>query len=213
MPTCKHRRPEKSGDAVIMAILEHLTIVWGKNKSKKKNMKYKVGDRVKVRSRAWWDKQPKDSDGDIIRGYTFLRKMADKCGSVLIIEYVDNDYYRVKENNYTWEDWMFEPSYTFAELDLPDWWDGRPVLGYVSDESEERAVERNILYWVWPNFFNTGFIFRAVKKDCADSELAEVWRYFAPAEQESRKVCITVKENGESKEIELTEAQIKQLGL
>ena len=186
-------------------------------------MKYKVGDRVKVRSRAWWDKQPKDSAGNINLKHeyfpyiAFNDTMIKYCGKMVHITKIDpvKKTYSIDEDSgfWSWSDEMFEPAYTYAELDLPDWWDGRPVLGYVSDESEERAVERNILYWVWPNFFNTGFIFRAVKKDCADSELAEVWRYFAPAEQESRKVCITVKENGESKEIELTEAQIKQLGL
>ena len=173
-------------------------------------MKYKVGDRVKVRSRAWWDKQPKDSGGDIIRGYTFLRKMADQCGAILTIEYVDNDYYRTTGNNYTWEDWMLEPAYTYADIDLPDWWDGRPVLGYVSDESEEAARAKTKMWWVWPNFYNDKSPFMGKERD---SSTKATWKYFVPAEQESRKVCITVKENGESKEIELTEAQIKQLGL
>ena len=179
-------------------------------------MKYKVGDKVRVWSRAWWDKQPKDSDGDVMGKtmYFFTKYMARYCGQSITIDCIDVDHYHVKEDGNSWEDWMLEPAYTYAELDLPDWWDGRPILGYVSDESEEAAIENKFLFWVWPNFANPGYPYRAVSKNGGFILSSQsTWKYFVPAEQDSRKVCITVKENGESKEIELTEAQIKQLGL
>ena len=70
-------------------------------------MKYKVGDKVRVRSRAWWDKQPKDVCGHIGRGYVFTKEMSSLCGRIVTIELVDDDFYWVEETSDIWEDWMF----------------------------------------------------------------------------------------------------------
>lgn len=181
-------------------------------------MKYKVGDKVKVRSREWWDKHEKNGDVLVKRNYSnmlfFTKGMTDYCRETVTIASVchERDSYKIEEDNMIWEwcDGMFEPAYTYADLDLPDWWYGRPILGYVSDESEDAARAKTKMWWVWPNFYNDKSPFIGKEQN---SSTKATWKYFVPAEQESRKVCITVKENGESKEIELTEAQIKQLGL
>ena len=184
-------------------------------------MKYKVGDKVKVRSKTWWDKQPMDSASNVNLKHEYFTYIAFNdtmikyCGKMVHITKIDpvKKTYSIDEDSgfWSWSDEMFEPAYTYAELDLPDWWDGRPVLGYVSDISEEEAVEKKRLWYVWPDFFNKeGYSFRGVSED---KTREGYWRYFVPYEKQDKSVKLTVTDNGESREVELTEEQIKQLGL
>ena len=80
-------------------------------------MKYKVGDKVRVRQ---WDDMAKEYDligrveRDIdIPGCTFVNSMKKFCGSVVTISNIvsDNSRYLIKEDNqeWYWTDDMFEP--------------------------------------------------------------------------------------------------------
>ena len=76
---------------------------------------YKVGDKVRIKSKEWFDSQPKDKDGDIItpEGYLlyFFRSMQVYCGKVYTIESISTNDHLInfKEDNRIWESWMFDP--------------------------------------------------------------------------------------------------------
>ena len=77
-------------------------------------MKYKVGDRVRIKSLDWY-KREKNPSGDIKTGDTFFRDfMLRFCGSVVTIESValvaNLMCYRIKEDggHYCWVDEMIE---------------------------------------------------------------------------------------------------------
>ena len=57
----------------------------------------KVGDKVKIKSREWYEKW-KDSEGDVQVLYSFIEAMAKHCGRVLT----------VKEVSFDSRDWLFK---------------------------------------------------------------------------------------------------------
>lgn len=69
-------------------------------------MRYKVGDKVQVKSLDWYVKN-KNEDGDIfIDDSSFVREMSNLCGKELTIKSVGDDDYIVKENHWSWGDGM-----------------------------------------------------------------------------------------------------------
>lgn len=71
--------------------------------------KFKVGDKVRVKSLEWYQCY-RDDDNEKL---SFVSKMSEFCGKIVTIEnIVHSSYYIVKENNtklkYLWEDYMFE---------------------------------------------------------------------------------------------------------
>lgn len=82
-----------------------------------KNMKYKVGNRVKIKSLDWYNKN-KDKDGSVRSmlssnsRYNFVESMTTLCGKVVTIGYVDEhrNYYGILEDadKYHWTDEMIE---------------------------------------------------------------------------------------------------------
>ena len=79
-------------------------------------MKYKVGDKVRVKSLEWYNAN-KDEDGDIPliqmcgSKYNFIDDMSCFCGKIVTINNVcHRGYYDIKEDNccWYWTDEMFE---------------------------------------------------------------------------------------------------------
>lgn len=71
-------------------------------------MKYKVGDKVTVRS--WEDMEKEfglDAAGDIKVKCFFTKQMEKFCGKQLIIDRIDGDNYEVIGNGFLWSDDMF----------------------------------------------------------------------------------------------------------
>lgn len=80
-------------------------------------MKFKVGDKVRVKSLEWYDSN-KNVHGDIYKNIeqnVFVRKMAQYCGKELNIVRIKNDFYIVKENIFCWQDWMLEEEAVIEE--------------------------------------------------------------------------------------------------
>ena len=72
-------------------------------------MKYKVGDKVRVRQ--WEDLKSQyktDEYGEINVGVIFVEDMKEFCGKELVIRQVWSDTYSCHGNNFLWQDWMFE---------------------------------------------------------------------------------------------------------
>lgn len=73
-------------------------------------MKHKKGDKVKVKSRQWYDEK-KDEDGNVFSPhYTLVAQMAELCGKTATITAVhDHSYYiNIDKCGYNWTDGMFE---------------------------------------------------------------------------------------------------------
>ena len=72
-------------------------------------MKYKVGDKVRVKK--WGDLELEykvDKYGSICHGVGFEKEMKEFCGKELLIKRVRKDDYLCHGNIWSWEDWMFE---------------------------------------------------------------------------------------------------------
>ena len=74
-------------------------------------MKYKVGDKVRVESLEWYNRN-KNENGriDCNESVFFEANMSKLCGSIVTIKNIDVDIdaYKVEENSYYWTDEMFE---------------------------------------------------------------------------------------------------------
>ena len=75
-------------------------------------MKYKVGDKVKIKSLEWYN-QNKDSDGNIYLtdfGIPFIKKMSVFCGRKAVIASIFGEEYKIDidKNRWYWKAWMLE---------------------------------------------------------------------------------------------------------
>lgn len=69
--------------------------------------KFKVGDKVIVKSLDWYNEN-KNESGVVNVPCCFTREMSRHCGKILTIESVTFGYYTVKETGFNWSDEMFE---------------------------------------------------------------------------------------------------------
>ena len=71
-------------------------------------MKYKVGDKVRIKSLDWFDKH-KNNYGNVVCGNLCLNSYNKHwCGMIVTIEVVHRDCYLVNENDAYWNDIMIE---------------------------------------------------------------------------------------------------------
>ena len=80
-------------------------------------MKYKVGDKVRVKK--WEDLKSEyevDEDGYICHGVVFNDEMGEYCGKELVIRYVGMDEYLCHGNNWLWQDWMFDEELSIEDV-------------------------------------------------------------------------------------------------
>lgn len=77
------------------------------------NMRFKVGDRVRIKSLDWYNEN-KDEDGIVeLSTHIFTPGMSQFCGKIVTIEDVfedidDNVVYYIEEIDYDWTDEMIE---------------------------------------------------------------------------------------------------------
>jgi hypothetical protein len=72
-------------------------------------MKYKIGDKVRVKSVEWYNKN-KNKQGSVPcdADVTMVPAMAKLCNCIVTIERVYNYTYKIKESKFQWTDDMFE---------------------------------------------------------------------------------------------------------
>ena len=62
-------------------------------------LKYKVGDRVKIQSLDWYNEHKNETDDiECSNNIWFYRDMSKFCGKVMTISYVGVDYYTMVED-------------------------------------------------------------------------------------------------------------------
>ena len=88
-------------------------------------MKYKKGDRVRIKSLEWYKSTYKDDDGDIkCDGHSyFFNAMQEFCGEVVTIEQAYGLHYSIVEDVYGWQwtddmiECLVEPATKMVSLD------------------------------------------------------------------------------------------------
>ena len=92
-------------------------------------MKYKVGDKIKIKSIDWYNHQVKDKDGDIpisSVNYTyFTKEMSNYCGKEAKIVGVSDNYYTldIDKGVFEWIDVMFGDTFDFEQLAIGEVFD------------------------------------------------------------------------------------------
>jgi hypothetical protein len=107
------------GDIYDITDSDHLTLVW-ERKEVKKELKYKVGDRVRVRT----DLETTRLYGDI----GVINHMMSDLGKTLTISSLEETdfydgycpHYHVKENQWNWTDEMFEGLVEYEEMTVAE---------------------------------------------------------------------------------------------
>ena len=82
-------------------------------------MKHKVGDKVRIKSKEWYEKN-KNRAGDILCGGTFfIEAMERYCGETATITSIDKTYnINIDDNEFSWTDEMFEDEAPHPSEDL-----------------------------------------------------------------------------------------------
>lgn len=106
-------------------------------------MKYKVGDKVKIKSLNWYNTN-KNKDGNVECSVLFTCPMSQYCGKTAIIIHVGFRSYNINLDNghFFWTDNMFEENFNNMEINkitIPKGWEVNRVEGngIILKESKE----------------------------------------------------------------------------
>lgn len=82
-------------------------------------MKYKVGDKVKINSLVWYNKNRNEYSSVVQNGISFTYSMSEYCGKIATIASIggDSEHCRIDIDGgeWAWYDWMFEYEPTISE--------------------------------------------------------------------------------------------------
>lgn len=92
-------------------------------------MKYKAGDRVRIKSLDWYNENKDETDDiECSNGIWFYREMSKFCGKVMTISHVRADHYTMVE-------------------DLIEYWTDEMIEGLVKEETKPNIIEEAKTYW------------------------------------------------------------------
>lgn len=104
--------------------------------------KYKIGDRVRVKSLDWYNANKGKFDNIVLGGVrpSFTHYMSRYCGQVMTIVAIDSEYgdYTMKEDNgdYSWDAEMFEGVVDVDQLNVYGELDSPMVDDFIQDDNE-----------------------------------------------------------------------------
>jgi len=106
-------------------------------------MKYKKGDKVRVRNWAAMEREFGVDEYHWIKTplYNFTPMMGKYCGKTVTIKEVYDDYYKIEEDNFSWTDDMFE-GYAFEygeKVFVSDdglSWEPKIYVGYIDGDEK-----------------------------------------------------------------------------
>jgi hypothetical protein len=101
-------------------------------------MKYKVGDKVRIKSLDWYNENKNDFGLIFCNNICFDEKMIEFCGkTVTIVAQRDNKYYYIKEDN------------------CLSFWSEDMIEG-LADEPQEKMVSlEKVEEWLYKNFYES----------------------------------------------------------
>lgn len=112
-------------------------------------MKYKVGDKVRIKSLEWYEKYH-DCYGRVgVGSESFVSDMVEYCGKEAIVKRVNETSYKIDIDGqyYNWSEGMFEDENPFCVIG------GRIVLPDYDKMLREKAHKElceHVLKWSWP---------------------------------------------------------------
>ena len=90
-------------------------------------MKYKIGDKVRVKSLDWYNENKNQTGQVQCLGEIFLEEMSKFCGKLVTIHSIAKHGYHINEDDYIWTDDMFEETMNNeVKIEVPE--------GYIIDE-------------------------------------------------------------------------------
>lgn len=108
-------------------------------KDRKPDVVPKVGDKVRIKSRAWYDKWEKFGIVDV--KYSFLKDMTMYCGHIMTVCDVKDDCFNLAEDtfNFSWSIEMFEDVYQQIKLEpgMLTYKDADPYIPLTASEDVE----------------------------------------------------------------------------
>lgn len=112
-------------------------------------MKYKAGDKVRIKSLEWYEKHH-DCHGCVgVGSEAFVSSMVEYCGKEAIIKRVNKTSYKIDIDGqyYNWSEGMFEDENPFCVIGgrivLPDY--DKMLL-----EKAHKELCEHVLKWSWP---------------------------------------------------------------
>lgn len=97
---------------------------------------------------------------------------------------------------------IISEKYTYAEVDLPEWWDGRPIKGYAWNHINDKEC-----VWCIGKSKGNRFIGQSI---CGSLRF---FNYFEPITETPNKAKVSITKDGKTREVALTDEQVKELGL
>lgn len=114
------------------------------------NLKFKVGDKVKVKSLEWYNDNNVNGvvscNGFYDFPVGFVKGMSHFCGEVLEITEICGNHYRVEENNFAWVDSMFEDEQEKQEVEQTN---KNNMEKTKMTLKEAQEIVKNTKYIVW----------------------------------------------------------------
>lgn len=97
--------------------------------------------------------------------------------------------------------------YTYLDIDLPEWWDGRPIYGEAWDEIGDR---KDKVYC-----FGIDHVAEDLPYACRteDFEIYRWYGHFKPLLKSTTSAKVVITKDGKTTEVELTADQIERLGI
>ena len=105
-----------------------------------KVMKYKIGDRVKIKSRDWYKENKRKRGRIYFDNASFIPEMSRYCGTKLTIAEVKHNFYFVEENNYAWTEEVIEGLVEEETKNNNDMEEKETLLGWVKESDSLRLV-------------------------------------------------------------------------
>ncbi|HAU85231.1 MAG TPA: hypothetical protein DCW90_06930, partial [Lachnospiraceae bacterium] len=146
-------------------------------------MKYKVGDKVRVRN---WDDMVKEFGTDcgyiLTPGCYFVGYMKKYCNSIVTIDAINDNIYNIKEDNNVWQwcDEMFEPDYHFKPARKIE----KTLISKVASDFSDCSITDETFH----NILNYTIQFESVKDviNKYDKEINEMKRETKPTQPKQK---------------------------
>ena len=116
-------------------------------------MRYKVGDKVRVKSREWYEANQIEGEVDC-GGLPFTPWLSALCGTIQTVEGISQDfggsYYTLENVPYLWNDLMFEDTVDFPLENVPYLWNDlmfEDTVDFPLDDDKALYDELDEVYW------------------------------------------------------------------
>ena len=177
-----------------------------------RDLKYKVGDKVRIKSLDWYNKN-KDCTGCLVCGESHINSdMKCMLGEIVTIIAIDGNHYRIKEYGWNWTDEMIEGLVTEMDcmnntpnkiVSFPEeqavkiedvlngkyrYVEGRPVIRSHADLPQKITTDFEKAFDWFIQHYHTYITVTMSSEYCIESEIKvnDMWKAYKKAMEEQR---------------------------